>query len=175
MRVSHRFLAGCLAIFALGVGLLGVLRAPRIALRLAMQSPPESLTVPLSNLPPAALAAPRALPTAEVQRHRGVDLPCPLGTPVIASTRGMVLTVGGHSVRVLGPGARLHIYFNLRPLATLRLGQMLKAGELLGQTSDPSGPHWGIPPHLHYGVFAFPGRVIDPRPLFGTRAGGGRE
>lgn len=86
--------------------------------------------------------------------HKGVDIFALKGTPVLASSGGVVLfrgelSRGGKVVLVLGPKWRLHYYAHLDQ--TVDAGLWLAAGEQLGTVGD-SGNATGKPPHLHYSL-----------------------
>jgi murein DD-endopeptidase MepM/ murein hydrolase activator NlpD len=119
----------------------------------------------LSAPAPAGRSLPNPLPgqalvdtwggaRSEGRRHEGVDIFAPRGTPVLATTRGIVLNVGenrlgGRTVMVLGPGGQRHYYAHLERYAGLREGEWIEAGTVVGYVGD-SGNARGTPPHLHY-------------------------
>ena len=86
--------------------------------------------------------------------HKGVDIFASKGTPVLASSGGLVLfrgefSRGGKVVLTLGPKWRLHYYAHLDQLADS--GHWLWAGEAVGTVGD-SGNAAGKPAHLHYSL-----------------------
>ena len=86
--------------------------------------------------------------------HKGVDIFADAGTPVIASSGGLVLyrgelSRGGKVVLLLGPKWRLHYYAHLQGIADS--GIWLGAGAPVGTVGD-SGNAAGKPPHLHYSL-----------------------
>lgn len=88
--------------------------------------------------------------------HKGVDIFAPAGTPVVASSGGLVLyrgdvSRGGKVVLILGPKWRLHYYAHLQSIADS--GVWLAAGEPVGSVGD-SGNAAGKPPHLHYSLLS---------------------
>ncbi|GAA5534426.1 M23 family metallopeptidase [Deinococcus aluminii] len=102
------------------------------------------------------------------RRHEGVDIFAPRGTPIHATTRGIVLNVGenrlgGRTVMLLGPGGQRHYYAHLDRYADLRAGQWIEAGTVVGYVGD-SGNARGTPTHLHYGIYTASG-AINPYPL----------
>ncbi|WP_102125533.1 M23 family metallopeptidase [Deinococcus planocerae] len=105
---------------------------------------------------------------SEGRRHEGVDIFAPRGTPIRATTRGVVLGVGenrlgGRTVMILGPGGQRHYYAHLDRYADLREGQWVEAGDVVGYVGD-SGNARGTPPHLHYGIYTA-GGAINPYPF----------
>nr|WP_281502316.1 M23 family metallopeptidase [Alcanivorax sp. S6407] len=86
--------------------------------------------------------------------HKGVDIFAIKGTPVLASSGGVVLfrgelARGGRVVLMLGPKWRLHYYAHLDQ--TVGNGLWLAEGDQLGTVGD-SGNAAGKPPHLHYSL-----------------------
>lgn len=86
--------------------------------------------------------------------HKGVDIFAIKGTPVVASSAGLVLfrgelARGGNVVLVMGPKWRLHYYAHLDQ--TVGNGIWIGAGEQLGSVGD-TGNAAGKPPHLHYSL-----------------------
>ena len=76
----------------------------------------------------------------------------------------------------MGPGRQRHYYAHLEAWEpTLRTGDLVRAGDVLGEVGD-SGNARGTPPHLHYGLYGAEG-AIDPLPLMlrgGRRESGAR-
>jgi murein DD-endopeptidase MepM/ murein hydrolase activator NlpD len=91
------------------------------------------------------------------RRHEGIDIFAPKGTPVVSTTRGVVMRVGtnrlgGQIVGVLGPGLEWHYYAHLDRFGTFREGDIVDAGDVLGYVGN-TGNARGTPPHLHYGIY----------------------
>ncbi len=87
--------------------------------------------------------------------HKGIDIFAPRGTPVIASTGGLViyadeLALGGKVVSILGPKWRVHYYAHLRDRSVIR-GQTVRRGVRIGTVGN-TGNAAGKPPHLHYSI-----------------------
>ncbi|WP_350285543.1 M23 family metallopeptidase [uncultured Croceitalea sp.] len=96
-----------------------------------------------------------AYPWGSSVTHKGIDIFAVKGTPVIASTNGIVVYThdggkGGKSVMVLGPKWRFHYYAHLDNIKTFPL-KPLKRGSILGTVGD-TGNAKGKPPHLHYAI-----------------------
>lgn len=86
--------------------------------------------------------------------HKGVDIFASKGTPVLASSSGLVLfrgelARGGKVVLMLGPKWRLHYFAHLDQHRGDN--RWVTAGEPLGTVGD-SGNAAGKPPHLHYSL-----------------------
>ncbi len=87
--------------------------------------------------------------------HRGIDIFAAPGTPVVASTAGIILSKGytkkgGHYVLVLGSKWRLFYYAHLQEIQP-GLGVYTQSGARLGSVGD-TGNASGKPPHLHYSI-----------------------
>lgn len=87
--------------------------------------------------------------------HKGVDIFATEGTPLNASTSGLVLyagkiKVGGTVVIILGPKWRIHYYAHLKDLNTESFSWANRE-ENIG-TVGSSGNAQGKPPHLHYSI-----------------------
>lgn len=89
--------------------------------------------------------------------HKGVDIFAKSGTPVIASTSGLVvytgnIEMGGNVVTILGPKWRIYYYAHLDSINTHSLSWTSR-GELIGAVGS-TGNAAGKPPHLHYSVLS---------------------
>ena len=103
-----------------------------------------------------AFGAPRA-----GHKHKGVDIFAKSGTPVISSSKGIViytgvLSLGGNVVLVLGPGFKTHYYAHLKEVQTSS-GSFLNNGTQIGTVGN-TGNAKNTPPHLHYSI-----RTIIPQ------------
>lgn len=90
--------------------------------------------------------------------HKGIDIFAKQGTPVMASTTGLVIfkgniTLGGNVVAVLGPKWRIHYYAHLQRHQTHWFA-WVNRGERIGRVGT-SGNALGKSPHLHYSIFSF--------------------
>lgn len=98
--------------------------------------------------------------------HDGLDIAAPLGTPVRAMAPGLVrfagrLADGAVAVRVEHADGSEAWYGHLDPTVSVRVGDRVAAGDLLGQvglTGRTTGPH------LHLELW-YAGRPIDPEPV----------
>lgn len=92
--------------------------------------------------------------------HKGIDIFAKQGTPVRATTGGIVLYsgdngLGGNVIYMLGANWRFHYYAHLDTLQVSSFTPVV-AGELIG-TVGTSGNAQGKSPHLHYTIkSAFP-------------------
>jgi murein DD-endopeptidase MepM/ murein hydrolase activator NlpD len=89
--------------------------------------------------------------------HKGIDIFSPMGTPVIASTYGMVvytgiLNLGGNVVVILSPGWRLHYYAHLQHIDT-GIGALVGTSQPIGTVGN-SGNARDKPSHLHYTILS---------------------
>jgi peptidoglycan LD-endopeptidase LytH len=97
--------------------------------------------------------------------HKGIDIFAKKGTPVIASTRGLVvytgnISMGGNVVAVLGPKWRIYYYAHLDSINAKNL-IWASRGETIGAVGN-TGNAAGKPPHLHYSVMSlvpYPWRI----------------
>ncbi|MCL9806641.1 M23 family metallopeptidase [Flavobacterium amniphilum] len=88
--------------------------------------------------------------------HKGVDIFAKTGTPIVSSTKGIVLysgqiKMGGNIVLVLGPKWRLHYYAHLDTIQT-SVFSVVGHKDTIG-TVGTSGNAKGKPSHLHYSIF----------------------
>ncbi|MGQ0504043.1 MAG: M23 family metallopeptidase [Myxococcaceae bacterium] len=107
------------------------------------------------------------------RKHRGTDIFAPLGTPVVAASRGYVVRIGNDSLGgrvawIVGEGQAAYYYAHLdgwKP--DLHVGQRLSAGDVIGWVGN-TGNARNTPPHLHFGVYQRRGLwwvARDPAPL----------
>lgn len=143
--------------------------AARTSWELSRMPPPDALPVPVQGVTAGRIADTWGAARDAGRRHEGVDIFAARGTPVLSSTRGVVLAVregglGGRQVWVLGPAGHRHYYAHLDGFAPgLQARDVVAAGQLLGFVGD-SGNARGTPPHLHYGIYRADG-AFNPWPL----------
>lgn len=87
--------------------------------------------------------------------HKGIDIFAKEGTPVLASTSGLVvfkgeLGIGGKVVMVLGPKWRLHYFAHLQDFDA-SWGAPISRGQQLARVGR-TGNAQGKPAHLHYAI-----------------------
>jgi murein DD-endopeptidase MepM/ murein hydrolase activator NlpD len=105
---------------------------------------------------------------AGARQHEGVDIFAAKGTPVLASTRGVVRRVeetpiGGKIIWLSDADHRQSIYYAHLDQQLVQAGQQVVPGDtlgLVGTTGNARGTH----PHLHFGIYAF-GGAVDPFPF----------
>jgi len=87
--------------------------------------------------------------------HKGIDIFAAEGTPVVASSPGIViysgnLSLGGNVVGVIGPKWRICYYAHLGSSSVRQL-DYVRRGQVIGSVGT-SGNARGKPPHLHFAV-----------------------
>lgn len=138
-------------------------------MRLSAMPVPQHYFFPVEGVRAAALRDSWQAPRDGGRRtHEGIDIFAPRGTPIRATTEGVVLRTGqsrrgGNLVWILGPGGHRHYYAHLDRFAGLVPGQRIKAGCVIGYVGN-SGNARGTPPHLHYGIYSASG-PYNPYPL----------
>lgn len=138
------------------------------ALRLASMPVPSTLFMPVGDLKRGALHDSWHASRSRGRRHEGIDIFARKGTPVRATTEGIVLrrgqnALGGNVVWVLGPGGQRHYYAHLDRFGFVSIGQRVEPGTVLGYVGN-TGNARTTPPHLHYGIYGKTG-AINPFPL----------
>ncbi len=88
------------------------------------------------------------------RKHRGVDIGCPVGTPVLAMAEGYVVSArrsagSGLTIRLAHADELTSLYAHLSRIKVKR-GQLVRAGQLIG-LSGATGRVTG--PHLHFEVW----------------------
>jgi len=89
--------------------------------------------------------------------HKGIDIFAKEGTPVIASSSGLVLQAGvtpggGNVISVLGPKWRIHYYAHLKNIKA-KNWEFISQGTEIG-TVGTTGNAVGKQPHLHYAIIS---------------------
>lgn len=100
--------------------------------------------------------------------HEGIDIFAPRGTPIQATTQGIVSkvgenTLGGRVVVIIGPGGAAHYYAHLEDYANISPNDWVNSGDIIGYVGD-SGNAKGTPTHVHYGIY-INGSAVNPYPL----------
>jgi peptidoglycan LD-endopeptidase LytH len=96
-------------------------------------------------------------PWGESGVHKGIDIFANKGTPVMASTSGLVIYSGqikngGNVVAVLGPKWRVYYYAHLDSIYAKKF-DWANRGEAIGKVGN-TGNAANKPPHLHYSVMS---------------------
>jgi murein DD-endopeptidase MepM/ murein hydrolase activator NlpD len=143
-------------------------RHPVLAFRLLCATAEPTLPVPVRGVTRRQLRDTWNGPRSGGRKHRGIDIFAARNTPITSTTRGIVATVGtselgGRIVRILGPAGEWHYYAHLERFASIREGDVVQAGTVVGYVGD-SGNARGTPPHLHYGIYRYYGGAMNPYP-----------
>ncbi|HEV2612282.1 MAG TPA: M23 family metallopeptidase [Noviherbaspirillum sp.] len=151
----------------LWLALLGIalplLDAVLYASRLASMPAPVKVGMPVMNVKPAVLRDTWHASRSGGRRHEGIDIFARRGTPVQATTEGILVRrgrnkLGGNVVWVLGPAGQRHYYAHLDSFAPLSEGQRIQPGTVLGYVGN-TGNAINTPPHLHYGIYTRNGAI----------------
>lgn len=100
--------------------------------------------------------------------HHGVDVACPVGTPLIAGADGVIAhkgagASGGYTLLIRHAGNWHSVYYHLKKPAFKNIGEPVKVGEVValsGNTGASTGPH------LHFELRRSRtfGNTVDPEP-----------
>ena len=136
-------------------------------LSLLQQELPTANSLP-SPLPEQHLTDTWGAARSQGRSHEGIDIFAARGTPIRATTQGIVRkvgenTLGGRVVVVVGPGGAGHYYAHLEDYADISPNDWVDAGDIIGYVGD-SGNAKGMPPHVHYGIY-ISGSAVNPYPL----------
>ena len=136
--------------------------------RLASMPAPVALEPPLPNVSRAALRDTWHASRAGGRRHEGIDIFAANGTPVHATTEGILIrhgqnSLGGKVVWVRGPAGQRHYYAHLSGFALVAPGERIEPGRVIGYVGN-TGNAKNTPAHLHYGIYTRTG-AINPFPL----------
>ena len=87
--------------------------------------------------------------------HKGVDIFAKTGTPIISSTKGVVIYsgeigMGGNIIAILGPKWQVHYYAHLDKIETTAFS-FVGHNDTIGKVGT-SGNAKGKAPHLHYAI-----------------------
>lgn len=101
--------------------------------------------------------------------HAGVDVAARLGTRVLCMTAGTVSEIWedaalGTCIRVEHGGKLESVYANLSPQPTVKVGDRVEIGGILGAVGATATAEIGMAPHLHLEVFR-DGKEQDPLEL----------
>src|SRR5262249_46603549 len=161
----RRFIAVCIQPALLRVGTL---------ISLLTEETPSKPPVPVQQVASKDLEDTWGAPRIGNRRHEGIDIFAPLGRPVLSTTNGDRFKVGeddlgGHVVRVLGPGWQWHYYAHLDRFGYVKPGRIVQPGTVVGYVGNTGNAN-GTPYHLHYGVYRFLGSAQNPYALLVTRS-----
>ena len=101
--------------------------------------------------------------------HEKVDIFAARGTPVVASSDGIVTKVGenrlgGRVVWVWNPSRGVRLYYAHLHEQLVRTGSIVRAGDALGTVGN-TGNAKATAPHLHFGIYARGEGALDPDPF----------
>lgn len=104
------------------------------------------------------------------RRHEGVDVFAPRGTPALAVSSGRVSRtgtnrLGGKVVWVSDTERGYNYYYAHLDSQLVRPGMRVTEGDTIGLIGN-TGNAITTPPHLHFGIYAFGRRSIDPYVFF---------
>ncbi len=104
------------------------------------------------------------------RKHEGVDVFAPRGTPALAVSSGRVTRtgtnrLGGKVVWVSDTQNGYNYYYAHLDTQLVRPGMQVHPGDTLGLIGN-TGNAVTTPPHLHFGIYAFGRRSIDPYVFF---------
>ena len=105
--------------------------------------------------------------------HAGLDISANLGERVLCMTEGTVADIWedeklGTCIRVEHGGKLESVYANLSPQPTVKVGEPMGIGAILGAVGTTANAESGMAPHLHLEVFR-DGESIDPTELLPNR------
>jgi murein DD-endopeptidase MepM/ murein hydrolase activator NlpD len=101
--------------------------------------------------------------------HRGLDIFADFGTPVRATTAGVITRIastgpGGNSVTMLGGDGATYYFAHLESAADgLEVGHNVELGTLVGFVGNTGNASGGAP-HLHFEIREN-GEAIPPKPI----------
>lgn len=98
--------------------------------------------------------------------HDGIDIQAEAGTAVVSTSAGIVLSVEedgrmGTTIQVDHRNGYVSTYASLQPETSVRAGDEIPAGAVLGAVGNTSLTEAGLGAHLHFSV-ARDGELIDP-------------
>jgi len=128
----------------------------------------------VGGLPISSRYGPRIHPTTgRESNHTGIDIPMPVGTPLVAVVSGIITRIDTDGVgkgvingnAVFLKGARyLWMYLHMDRIIVTE-GQYVRQGQIIGYSGN-TGRSTG--PHLHFQVKRNGGSLVDPVTLFPT-------
>lgn len=114
--------------------------------------------------------APRMTGTKYEHSHEGVDIFAARGTPLLATTRGViarkgVAVLGGNKLWLVGADGTQYYYAHLTQFAPgIEDGSIVEAGQVIGSVGN-TGNAITTPPHLHFEIHPGGGDAINPFPI----------
>ncbi|CAA9367611.1 MAG: hypothetical protein AVDCRST_MAG68-5014 [uncultured Gemmatimonadetes bacterium] len=185
MRISLRTatIAVALGEGALLLGLAVYLAASgrTLQVRIALPDPPRPearLVIPVAGVRAAELADSYGAGRSGGRSHKGVDIPAPEGTPVLAASAGVIVKLASSKLGGVSlyhrdaDGRTVYYYAHLqRYRAGLKEGDLVRAGDVIAHVGRTGNAPPGNP-HLHFAVYTvsdpnrwWRGRDLNPYPL----------
>lgn len=105
--------------------------------------------------------------------HQGMDMACPVGTPIIATADGTVVYAGisggyGNLVEINHANSAQSRYGHLSKI-NVKIGDKVTQGQQIGLSGGAKGAYGSgdaTGPHLHFEI-RLAGKPVDPAPLIG--------
>ncbi len=113
--------------------------------------------------------APRMTGTKYEHKHEGTDIFAPIGTPLLATTRGVIerkgtAVLGGNKLWLVGGDGTQYYYAHLSAFAEgVENGTVVEAGQVVGYVGK-TGNAVGTPAHCHFEIHPNGGPAINPFP-----------
>ena len=135
---------------------------------------PMIIVSPLAGETVAAFSVDRLAYDATLgdwRTHDGIDIQAEAGTVVASASAGIVLSVEedgrmGTTIQVDHRNGYVTTYSSLQPEVSVRAGDEIPAGAVLGAVGNTSLTEAGLGAHLHFSV-AKDGELIDPAEFLG--------
>ena len=148
------------------------------ALQHSESAPPNNLIIPVAGIRADELRDTFSESRSEGRIHDAIDIPAPLGTPVLAAADGTIIKLfqsekGGTTIYQLSTDNRfVYYYAHLDRYAPgIAEGQQVTRGELIGYVGS-TGNASPDAPHLHFAIARldaskawWKGDAINPYPL----------
>lgn len=142
----------------------------------------KNLLIPLANVAPSQLHDTFNQARSESRQHQALDIAAPPGTPVLATTDGVVTKLfqsdkGGITLYELDPSGRYVYYYAhlMRYADGIEEGKQLRRGEVIGYVGDTGNAGAGNY-HLHFAISKVSsprkwssGEPINPYPLLSRK------
>lgn len=109
------------------------------------------------------------------ENHKGIDIPAPIGTPIVAIDSGKVISAGpasgyGQWVRIQHNDGTISIYGHINSYS-VKVGDQVKAGQVIatvGNMGKSTGPHLHLQIEKH-------GTAVDPLGYYTKKAPNGTD
>ena len=138
---------------------------PGPSLQVPDRTSPDNLIIPVAGVRPEQLRDTFSESRSEGRVHDAIDIPAPLGTPVLAATDGPIVKLfhsepGGTTIYQLSTDSRfVYYYAHLDRYADgLMEGRLAKQGEIIAYVGD-SGNAGAGNYHLHFSIAI----ISDPK------------